>query len=226
MDEDIKIYDRMAMQKENEAPTEAVNHGVLGIPAPPHEVDYGYFLWLCEKVGLDGGYHLKGITEEYSDCTFFTLGQKLYLTEFKVLVKGDENRAKDGKELRYWFSMLGSAFADYSAINKPECSVLEMLVALVQRMETKVLSCNDNQINMKDMFWIIMNNLGILKTDNDKNIDLKRSIFIQNAIEMANNRAYDELGNGGYFPLKSSQKNLRNVELWYQMQFYVIENDL
>jgi len=225
MDNDIKVIDDEAIRNETEAPTEPVNRGALGIPAPAHEVDYGYFLWLCEKVGLDGGYHLKGITEEYSDCTFFTLAGKLYSTEFKALVKGDDNRAADGKKLRYWFSMLGSAFSNYDAINKPNCSVLEMLVALVQRMERSILSCNDNQMNMKDMFWIIMNNIGILKSDSDKNIDLERSIFIQNAIEKANNRAYGDDGKGSFFTPKKPPKNFKNLELWYQMQNFVLEND-
>jgi hypothetical protein len=37
------------------------------------------------------------------------------------------------------------------------------------------------------------------------------------------NREYDPDGRGGLFPLDGTHANQREVELWYQMQAYIIE---
>lgn len=38
-------------------------------------------------------------------------------------------------------------------------------------------------------------------------------------------RQYDSNGNGGFFPLRDTVIDQRDVELWYQANAYVIEND-
>lgn len=216
----------------------------FGEDLDPMLVDHEYFLWLCNRVKLDGGLHGQEeiyIKPETSNITCFTLGHILYSTPFVVLVPHDENRAADGKQMRYYFSTLGPGYKDCSALDREFCSVLEMLVGLTGRMNTNVLNEIDapweNDIQAK-MFWKILNNLGITeeKFNDSKLAEVNenqsasevadRIIWIKNTLERVNYRLYDESGEGGFFPLKHHQKNQRKVELWYQMHSWVSENGL
>jgi len=37
-------------------------------------------------------------------------------------------------------------------------------------------------------------------------------------------RTYNENGNGGLFPLRDSDQDQRQVEIWYQLSAYLLEN--
>jgi hypothetical protein len=43
-------------------------------------------------------------------------------------------------------------------------------------------------------------------------------------LEKVINRTYHSSGKGGLFPLKHAEKDQTEVELWYQMNTYLVEN--
>lgn len=163
-----------------------------------------YFEWLCSLVGLKvspgGPYYIP------LNCMFET--------DFLVLVPNDINRKEDGLELRERFAeAMGYSREEFDESEYP-CSVLEMLIALCDRMVWEMVdSYGDNSRHR--WFMEILKNLRI-----DKYTSAERTAQI---IKIANERLYDDDGNGGYFPVKTRQKRLtKNDELWYQMQHYLI----
>lgn len=218
---------------------ELENRGSLGIPAPDSEIEFGYFLFLCQQVGLDGGFHDKHIVSEHDEFTFFMLGCMLHEMPFRVLVPFDENRESDGKYMRYIYSSIGSAFSDYHVLEVPGCSVLEMLAGLTGRMKY-VISRLETGMDQTDLFWIIMENIGIdKKLDNDRYLNPDRAWFILNALKTANERQYGADGIGSFFPPILSingqengqktrpPKNPQNqLQLWSQMVNFITERNL
>ena len=48
--------------------------------------------------------------------------------------------------------------------------------------------------------------------------------LINEAFQMINERSYAFDGYGGLFPLRKPHQDQRNIEIWYQMQAYLMEN--
>lgn len=150
---------------------------------------------------------------------YYYLLQKLHHTRFISLVPNDDNRAKDGEALRDLFKTDQNTSFIY---NKP-CSVLEMLIGLSYRMEGMMIG-EPFEKEASECFWIFLNNLNVdwindsvyFDDGNEDEIDQKLKIFL--------NRKYDFNGEGGIFPLKKPKQDQRNVELWYQMNAYLLEN--
>jgi hypothetical protein len=202
-------------------------HRPEGIPAPGHVVAYNYLMWLCQRVGLNGPNPFQTYrTPETDDKTYFMLAQKLWNTEFKLMVPLDKNRISDGRKLRHTYALLASAYSDYSILDKPGCSLLEVLVALVNRFDTDIMMTSEKKDRSKEWFWLMMRNAsldifvdaGFTEPDNYANEQCDSIIFI------INNRQYAEDGKGGFFPLKRPNANQKTTEMWYQMQQYFLEN--
>lgn len=227
--------------------TKPVNREETGLDISPSELEYKYFVWLCNMVGMDGSLYsdetVEHVQSETSHLTFFTLGHILYSTPFRVLVERDDNRAADGMQLRRMFSCVGPGYRDCSIIDREFCSVLEMLIGLASRMDRSIVSHPDfpweNKMTM-ELFWMILNNIGIYAEDvtDEKLAEVKpesgqtasqvvdKIIWIKNVINIANNRTYKDDGIGSFFPVKAPPNNWKNLELWMQMQAWVVENEL
>lgn len=166
-----------------------------------------YFTWLYDQVGNSKA---KSRTKSYD-----MLMRKLFLTEFVYFVFNDDNRWEDGKELRYQFLVDNEIDSVDSEFIDIGCSFLEMLIALCHRIS--FLTDTPTQA----WFWHILGNLGIADCndaagDFDAHVDgvLERVIF----------RLYEPDGKGGMFPLRRPEHDQRQVEIWYQMSAYLIEN--
>lgn len=207
-----------------------------GIPAPSHVVSYLYFVWLCSQVGLNGPdptqQHRMPETE---DKTYFMLGLKLHNTQYKVLTHMDENRVEDGRHLRERFMLLNSSFVDYSVLDKPGASMLEVLVALVQKFDTQVMMTEESGDRSKQWFWEMMRNanLDIFVDAGFTEIDNNANEICDSIITFLNNRMYDDDGIGSFFPLKKAkkgqkkgQKGQKTREIWLQMHAYFLENHI
>lgn len=128
--------------------------------------------------------------------------------EFYHKVPHDENRKADGLQLR-----IDAGVADYIGYN---CTMLEMLVAFARRIDQEIISGS----GAAKWFWIMMENCGLDEFDNE-NWDEPGANYI---ISLVNYRGYGMDGKGGLFPLKNPKEDQRKVELWYQMQAYILEN--
>jgi hypothetical protein len=69
-------------------------------------------------------------------------------------------------------------------------------------------------------FWVLLNNLGLEQCNDESDYD-------QNAVDILLDqliwREYLEDGRGGLFPLERPAEDQRDVELWYQLNAYVVE---
>jgi len=170
-----------------------------------------YYNWLLGLISNNEYY-----VDEYTKVL-----DKLFNTEFYDLVKNDDNRIKDGLELR-------NRFADevgehlYYVIDKlpPYCSILEMMIALAIRWESDVQQDPDLGDRSSEWFWLMMDNLGLLEFDNKYYDDEIVSDILQEFLD----RKYCKDGTGGLFMVKNSKIDMRKVEIWYQINYYFKEN--
>lgn len=173
-----------------------------------------YFEWL---VGLvDGGDHL-------------LLLKDLYSLPFVPRIPFDENRANYGVELRKAFASCEGGRISAGELEKP-CSILELLVSLADRFEFE-LDDPYNPTQTGDAgcaryFWLMLKNLGLYEMDDlyGGYDDLGGRETVEAAVRRLNDRTYAYDGTGGLFPLRHPAQDQRSVEIWYQMNAYLIEN--
>lgn len=172
-----------------------------------------YFDWLCRKVGMG------------SEKRYFELGAALHAMAFRPgsRIETDKNRAQDGMELRVEF--MNRYGRHGSALNRGPCSMLEFLVGLARKMS--FIMCEDGSGTDDKTgyyFWKLIRNLRLLKLDDERYEALNGDFFVQEAVDRVLLRTYDEDGDGGLFPLRRPCGDQRNVEIWYQMQYWLGEN--
>lgn len=170
-----------------------------------------YIAWMLDKVCED-----KRKKADYSELFLY-----LYNRRFDWTHPMDANRQADGEDLRYQFgreerlpdSMIAS-FLD----NRP-CSILEMMVALAIRCEDRFAFDPDIGNRTHVWFWEMIDSLGLTEMANDKfNVD-----YVSYTIDRFLNREYRPNGDGGLFTLKHPMKDMRHVDIWYQMCYYLNE---
>lgn len=172
-----------------------------------------YFDWLCDLIS-DGA-----PSESYHKLLTF-----LHNTEFIWMPQQpkDENRYQDGVDLRYRFGydrqIRYQDIQDELSDDIP-CSVLEMLAALALRCEEDLMS-NEHYGNRTGYwFWEMIKNLGLINQTDD-NFDI---LYVELAIDRFLTRSYRKNGEGGIVVLEHPPRDLRTVELWYQMMWYLSE---
>ena len=202
-----------------------INRGCLGIPAEPKDVERGYFMWLCDLSGLNGWDRNNKLDfNNGAHLCYFLLALQLHNTEFIPIVPNDDNRAKEGIELRKRYALYSSAFSDYSCLEGKPCSFLEMLVGLALAIDQYIMcSPYDDFDRSQDWFWVMMHNLGF-EGFNDACWDAKSLEFVMKTLDNLNKRCIGEDGSGGIFPLKNAQKDQRVTEFWYQANAFFLEN--
>ena len=165
-----------------------------------------YFSWLVSKV--------------YSSIytrrnTYKKLLKHLHNTEYIYDDHfNDYNRFADGMDLRCRFAE--ETGNDSSLICKP-CSVLEMMVALSIRCEEEYMADMDKGDRTGTWFWEMVTSLGLSCVTDD--IYINR--FVTERIDDFLYRRYSYDGNGGLFYIEGSQKDLRQMEIWSQMCWYL-----
>lgn len=169
-----------------------------------------YFDWICDVV-CDG--------RRMKRTTHSKLLRYLYDKEFVYILEMDDNRAGDGVELRYRFayqygypySMIDECFDD-----KP-CSILEMMAALVIRIVEKLADDPNDGVPTGRWFWDMVDNLGLGKLS-DSSWDEN---YVDEVIERFLNREHEPNGKGGLFTVNHCQVDMRSVDIWYQMCWYL-----
>lgn len=148
--------------------------------------------------------------------TYWSLLQAMHTKEFTWFVRNDDNRAEDGRYLR--FDFLDSIHEDpemHADFLCLDCSMLEMLIALAKR-----LSYSGGGASRK-WFWHMIENLGIRFVD--EGFTAAEFQAVDEALERVKQRTYAPDGTGGLFPLRRPNGDQRRVELWYQMGHYLVE---
>lgn len=163
-----------------------------------------YFDWLCTKV----------FDQRYSSLRYSKLFNKLYNTHFIYILNEDKNRQDDGVALRFQFSHETANTVD----DREPANVLEVLVALAMRCENEIMGNDDFGNRTGIWFWEMLNNIGIGHMNdreyNEETIDILLYKFLH--------REYDNNGIGCAFRT-TKDVDMRNTELWYQMQYHINE---
>lgn len=141
--------------------------------------------------------------------------------DFIYILDMDGNRAEDGIDLRYRFAYEHNY--DYPMVttyldDRP-CSVLEMTVALAIRCEDSIMADSDIGNRTSLWFWNMIKSLG-LDHMSDANFDKDAADEI---IDRFLDREYEPNGKGGLFTIEHCKYDLRSVDIWYQMMFYLDE---
>lgn len=169
-----------------------------------------YFDWMYALVRDDG----------YSErLSYRRLFRHLNSREFTYILDMDGNRAEDGSTLRYRFAYECGYSYDLidECLGTGPCSVLEMMVALALRCEESIMDDPDVGDRTGLWFWHMVNNLG-LGTMNDDSFDAR---YTNEVIDRFLNREYGPNGEGGLFTVARSRQDMREVEIWCQMHWYL-----
>lgn len=173
---------------------------------PP--LDELYFTWLYSKVD--------SVSIANPSKTHWALLKKLFTKEFVWIVANDDNRAEDGRALRTEFMEeegIASVDDDWMRLG---CSMLELLIALSRRLEFEAGGTPRN------WFWELMDNLSLIGYTDDRPLPESQIDDILDAVIW---RTYAEDGTGGLFPVKYGGQPQTEMEIWYQMCQYLIQND-
>ena len=170
-----------------------------------------YFSWICEVVKADKKRHSYRNLLEYLD-----------MIEFEYSNDFDSNRADDGMNLRYRFGYdLGYMRNDIlDTFGDKPCSVLEMMVALAIRCEETYMHNPDYGDRTDVWFWEMVENFGFME-EYDENF---QPMKVSHTLYKFMNRDYNPDGSdGGMFILSNPRKDMREYDLWYQLNFYLAE---
>lgn len=73
-----------------------------------------------------------------------------------------------------------------------------------------------------ECFWHLMDNVGLRISDWDYE-ERRMHGYVDQVLQALNNRTYDKDGRGGLFPLHDPGVDQTKVEIWYQMNYYLLE---
>ena len=97
------------------------------------------------------------------------------------------------------------------------CSVLEMMIALCIRCAEQIIDDIDIQPLMERMFMEMLGSLGLAE-QTDICFD---SAYCADILERFLDRRYSQDGRGGLFVISRPGVDMRRVDIWYQMCFYL-----
>lgn len=175
-----------------------------------------YFKWLTSRVD----------TDEYPVKDYKYLLNHLHSVFFISVIEMDENREADGIDLRYRFGYETDVDPEriHQYIDTRPCTVLELMIALAIRVEEHIMYDEDVGDRTGKWFWDMIESLGLEYMTND-NYDADK---VSKVIERFIHRKYRKNGEGGLVTLPGCPHDLRQVEIWYQMQWYLndVENEM
>lgn len=171
------------------------------------QLERGYFEWMC---GI--------VTDNKNDIrSYRKLFEHLHRVEFQDILPMDANRKSDGESLRYRFAY--EQGYEYSMVTSMldvrGSSILEMMVALAIRCEESIMSDPVYGDRTGQWFWEMIVTLGLGNMD-DEHYDKSYVDFV---IYRFLDRKYEPDGIGGLFHIEG--KDIRNVEIWTQMNWYL-----
>lgn len=151
---------------------------------------------------------------EYPGDRYHFLFEKLYSKPFYAVNENDENRIVDAIDFRAEYEQNNGIFGcNYLG----EISVLEVMVALAVRCEDTIMGNFDYGDRTAKWFWYMVYSMGLLNNYDEW--------FDENEVDQILNcmlsRDYERDGYGGLFYIPGIKKDLRKVEIWYQMNWWL-----
>lgn len=175
---------------------------------PSEPLDERYLNWLYGQVA--------SVKIRHKHRTFWSLFRQLQETIFVAIVPHDDNRIADAKELRYEFlADTEDEQGDPDWVRSP-CSMLELLIILSRAVAFEM----DDPVEV--WFWHFIDTLELEKF-NDREFNSASQEEIDSTLNRVIWRTYKPDGHGGLFPLRDPIRDQRDVELWYQLNAYLLE---
>ena len=171
-------------------------------------INNGYFDWIYTSVTKD---------RFSKSISYKKLLMHLHNTEFRYYIPGDAARYSDGLNLRYIFAYKNPEFKDAERYIDGPCSVLEMIFALAIDCEETIMDNTNYGDRTADWFWHMICNMG-LGGMYDKKYDRE---YVDSVLERFMKREYEPNGKGGLFTVNDADQDLRNVEIWWQLCWYI-----
>ncbi len=178
-----------------------------------NQIKNNYFEWLYN-------YACKGrINNRISYRKLFML---LHSIDFDFYIKDDVNRAIDGIDLRNRFAAETRLDDPYDknyvtdVLDDP-CSVLEMILALAIRCEETIMDNPEYGDRTGQWFWSMLSNLGLSMMTDDNFNKQEATKHIYDFME----RRYSPDGRGGLFYIRDCKYDLRDIEIWTQLCWYL-----
>lgn len=171
-------------------------------------LDELYFDWLYDQVRLS---EADDPSRNYSRLLHI-----LFTKEFRWMVPNDDNRLEDGTDLRVEF-LRDSGIpprAEDGRWMDLGCSALELLIGLSRRFAFMTGR------TAADCFWELIENSELDQFSDEVSYNDLEVDHILNRIMW---RTYDRDGYGGLFPLERPRRDQRKVELWAQLNAYILE---
>lgn len=165
-----------------------------------------YLPWLYSQVGK------RAVEERDPSRTHWTLLRQLHSIQFTWLIDMDENRAEDGRALRHEWADTVRFRVDEDWLGHG-CSFLEMLVALSRHLSFE----GDGDPHI--WFWHLLDNINLLEHTDEYYFEPRE---VDEIVHKVIWRTYDRNGHGGLFPLRRAKRDQRQVELWTQMNAYLL----
>ena len=167
-----------------------------------------YFNWLYHKAC--GG--------RYPDTiSYRKLLLQLHSIPFRWVIARDENRAEDGIYLRRRFAYDYTDIEDADEYLTEPCSVLEMMLALAIRCEETIMDDPEMGDRTTQWFWGMIATLGLGSMSDDR-FD---RLYVVDVINRFLNREYEPNGKGGLFKVRNCDYDLRDIEIWIQLLWYL-----
>lgn len=138
----------------------------------------------------------------------------LHSIEFRYFVDYDENRASDGENLRWYYVDDGGN--DEILRWKEPCTVLEMIISLAMHMDN-IVGDTDGELDIVHWFWMMMYNLDLDWMFDDR---FDKS-YLNGRVKMFLDRTYQPDGEGNIIYISGCDTDLRDVEIWWQMCWYL-----
>lgn len=170
-------------------------------------LDDQYLEWLYSQVAP--------VDKKSPTKTYWKLFRQLYSKEFIWIQPNDDNRVEDGRDLRYEFRDQFKLRLNDDWMHLP-CSMLELLIGLARRLAFLTDSKQDI------WFWQLLENLNI-EQSTDARYSEQTESYIDMILDKVIWRTYEYNGTGGLFPLVHPAEDQRNIEMWYQLNAYLLE---
>lgn len=173
------------------------------------DLDDRYFDWLVDQV-----VNVKTKTRARTHTSLF---RQLHKTIFVAFIPHDENRIADARDMKYEFlAAHEEEQGDLDWMRSP-CSMLEIMLVLSRQLAFEM----DDPVDV--WFWHLLDEIG-LEQYNDRDYDMRVEEHVAEILDCVVWRNYEPSGKGGFFPLQHPERDQRKVELWYQLNAYLLEN--
>lgn len=172
-----------------------------------------YFDWMYDLV-------CKG---RFADTiSYRKLLKYMHAEPFVYIIKGDVDRYYDGITLRRRYALEQRRYGqDYDYIMQcledDVCTVFEMILALAIRCEEEIMSNPTVGDRTGQWFWKMIVNLGLGGMTDDR-FDEEE---VRKILDKFMQRKHAADGRGGLFIVRNCRHDLRSVEIWTQMTWFL-----